>query len=357
MSPPPILRSISWASAMPEMNNQVLLASRPEGRPVVENFRVQAAPMPVVAEGEFLLENRYVSLDAGFRNWMNADSGDDVLPAMGLNAPVMGLTLGKVVETRNPQYPLGEWLMARTSWEEYSLGDGSGFVSRLPEPRDCPLAHYLGVLGDTGLSAYFGLLDIGRPQPGETVLVSAAAGAVGNVVGQLARIKGARAVGIAGSAEKCARLVSELGYSAAVNYRSADVAGEIAAACPDGVDVYFDNVGGPLLEAVLNQISVGARIVLCGAITAYNATEPLPGPSNLFQLTARQALMQGFMTHLQEHRYAEARAELTGWLRSGELINVEYRRHGIGEVGRAFCDLFAGNNFGKTLVQLGDGDE
>ena len=318
------------------------------------NFRLEESPVPAVAEGQFLLENHFVSLDAGFRNWMDADSGDDVLPAMALDAPVMGLTLGKVVETRHPDYPLGEWLMARLAWEEYSLTDGGDFISRLPQPRACPLPHYLGVLGDTGLSAYFGLLDIGKPQPGETVLVSAAGGAVGNVVGQLARIKGARSVGIAGGEAKCARLIDELGFDAAVNYRSADVDGEIAAACPDGVDVYFDNVGGPLLESVLNHISVGARIALCGAITAYNATEPLPGPSNLFQLTARQALMQGFMTHLQEHRYPEARAALTAWLESGELKNVEYRLHGIETVGRAFCDLFAGNNFGKTIVQLRD---
>lgn len=338
------------------LNKQVLLASRPDGYPVADNFRVAQTPVAAVGEGQFLLENHYVSLDAGFRNWMNADSGDDVLPAMALDAPVMGLTLGKVIETRHPEHPLGEWLMAREAWEEYSLTDGADFISRLPEALDCPLPHYLGVLGDTGLSAYFGLMDIGKPQPGETVLVSAAAGAVGNVAGQLARIMGARAVGIAGSDAKCARLVDELGFAAAVNYRGANVAADIAAACPDGVHVYFDSVGGPLLETVLNHIAVGARIVLCGAITAYNAKEPLPGPSNLFQLTACQALMQGFMTHLQEHRYPEARAALTGWLQSGELKNVEYRRHGIEEVGRAFCDLFAGNNFGKTIVQLRDDD-
>ena len=207
------------------------------------------------------------------------------------------------------------------------------------------------------MSAYFGLLDVGKPQPGETVLVSAAAGAVGNVAGQLAKIQGARAVGLAGTDAKCERLVAELGFDAAINYRSADLADKLASACPDGIDVYFDSVGGPLLETVLNQIAVGARIVLCGAITAYNATEPMPGPSNLFQLTARQASMQGFMTHLQEHRYPQARAELTRWLQSGELKNVEYRLHGIDKVAQAFCDLFAGNNFGKTIVQLREGGD
>ena len=160
-------------------NKQVLLASRPDGYPTSDNFRVEEVGVAPVGDGQFLLENHYVSLDAGFRNWMNADSGDEVLPAMALDAPVMGLTLGKVIETRHPDHPVGEWLMAREAWEEYSLTDATGFISTLPEPRECPLPHYLGVLGDTGLSAYFGLRDIGRPEPGETVLVSAAAGGEG----------------------------------------------------------------------------------------------------------------------------------------------------------------------------------
>jgi NADPH-dependent curcumin reductase CurA len=339
---------------MADVNRQVVLASRPDGYPVDSDFRVEEAGVPDVGEGQFLLRNAYVSLDAGFRNWMNEDSGDDVLPAMALNAPVMGLVLGQVVESRHSEYPVGEWLMARLAWEEYSISDGSDFISRLPEPRECPLPHYLGILGDTGLSAYFGLLDIGRPQPGETVLVSAAGGAVGNVVGQLAKIHGAKAVGLAGTDEKCARLVEELGFDAAVNHRSPDLAGAIAAACPDGVDVYFDSVGGPLLETVLWQIANGARIVMCGAVAAYNALEPIPGPVNLFQLVTHQALMQGYLTHLAEHRYPEARAAMTRWLKSGELKNVEYRLQGIENVGRAFCDLFGGNNFGKTIVRLRD---
>jgi hypothetical protein len=221
---------------MADVNRQVVLAARPDGYPVESDFRVEEAGIPNVGEGQFLLRNAYISLDAGFRNWMNEDSGDDVLPAMALDAPVMGLVLGQVVESKHPDYPEGAWLMARLAWEEYSLSDGSDFISRLPEPRECPLPHYLGILGDTGLSAYFGLLDIGRPQPGETVLVSAAGGAVGNVVGQLAKIHGAKAVGLAGTDEKCARLVDELGFHAAVNHRSADLAGAIAAACPDRDD-------------------------------------------------------------------------------------------------------------------------
>lgn len=339
---------------MSAANRKVVLASRPSGYPVESNFRVEESQVPEVSVGEFLVRNAYVSLDAGFRNWMNEGSGDDVLPAMAIGAPVMGLTLGQVVASRNDAYREGEWLMARLAWEEYSLSDGADFISRLPEPRNWPLAHYLGVLGDTGLSAYFGLLDIGKPQPGETVLVSAAGGAVGNVVGQIARIQGARAVGIAGTDEKCERLVAELGFDAAVNHRSVDLAAEIAAACPEGVHVYFDSVGGPLLETVLAQIAEKARIVMCGAVTAYNAIDPSPGPNNLFRLVTRQALMQGYLTHLSEHRYTEARAVIAQWLSDGKLKNVEYRLQGIDQVGRAFCDLFDGRNFGKTIVQLHD---
>ena len=239
------------------------------------------------------------------------------------------------------------------AWEDYTVHDAAD-ATRIDDTMGLPLTNFLSVLGATGLTAYFGLLDIGRPQPGETVLVSAAGGAVGNVVGQLAKIHGARTVGLAGTDEKCARLVDELGFDAAVNHRSTDLASAIAAACPDGVDVYFDSVGGPLLETVLWQIANGARIVMCGAVAAYNAMEPVPGPGNLFQLVTHQALMQGYLTHLSEHRYPEARTAMTKWLKSGELKNVEYRLQGIENVGRAFCDLFRGNNFGKTIVQLRD---
>ena len=342
---------------MPIKNRQVLLASRPMGIPKVENFRVAENEVPSLVSGQILLENHYVSLDAGFRNWMNEGSGDDVLPEMQVDRPVMGLTLGQVIDSKLSEYAPGEWLMVRKAWEEYSVLDASHFISRLPEDRECPLSYYLGILGDTGLSAYFGLLDFGRPLKGQTVLVSAAGGAVGNVAGQIARIMGARSVGICGSKTKIDRLVDELGFDAAINYRMDDLDQSIKKACPNGIDVYFDNVGGPLLEVVLDNIAVGARIVLCGSIISYNALEPVRGPSNLFQLTARQATMQGFMTHLQETRYEEARKEITGWVKSGVLRNAEYRLTGINKVGQAFCDLFSGKNFGKTIVALKNSKE
>ena len=234
------------------------------------------------------------------------------------------------------------------------MADGSEFISRLPAPPPCPLNYYLGVLGDTGLSAYFGLVEIARPRAGETVLISAAGGAVGSIAGQIAKRFGARTVGIAGGSEKCARLVSQLRYDAALDRRSVDLAAAMTGACPGGIDVYFDNVGGPLLEVVLDHINPGARVVLCGAVASYGAERPLAGPSNLFQLVTKQATVYGFLTHTRAAQYDAARQILTDWIGSGEIVPVEYQLRGIDNVGRAFCDLFAGRNCGKTIVQLTD---
>ncbi len=330
-------------------NTSVILARRPRGNPVPDDFALRADELPDLNAGELLLQNRFVSLDAGFRNWMDEDSGDHVLPAMPLGEPVMGLVLGTVHASRHPDYRVGEFLMARLAWQEYSITDGSDFLIRLPEPLEAEPSLYLGVLGDTGLSAYFGLRDIGKPQPGETVLVSAAGGAVGSIAGQIAKIHGARAVGIASGADKCRRLEEELGYDATVD-RTADVHAGIDLACPDGVHVYFDNTGGPLLEQVLDHISEGARIVLCGAVADYGSKAP--GPRNLFQLVTKQASMAGFLTHLRADEYPSARSQLIDWLDAGRLKAPEYRLHGIGNVAQAFCDLFAGRNFGKTVVEL-----
>ncbi len=330
----------------------VVLARRPQGAPVVEDFAVETAELVQPGPGEVLVQNLYASLDAGFRNWMDEGSGDHVLPAMEIGEPVMGLTLGRVAASEHPDFSEGDLLMSRFAWEEYSLTDATDFLVKLPDTYDCPLSWHLGILGDTGMSAYFGMTDIGRPQPGETVVVSAAGGAVGSVAGQIARLMGARAVGIAGGAAKCQRLIDELGYDDAIDRHAPDLDAEFARACPDGIDVYFDNVGGPLLGNVLDHISVGARVALCGAVAAYSATEPLPGPSNLFQLVTNQATMQGFMTHLMADRYPAAREQLLEWNEQGKLRPVEHLLEGIENVPVAFCDLFAGRNFGKAVVKL-----
>lgn len=335
------------------INKQVVLASRPQGIPCEDNFRLVETPLRKLEDGEFLVQNLCISLDAGFRNWMNEGSGDNVLPAMEINAPVMGLTFGRVIESLRPEFKTGDLLMARLSWEQYTICDASDFMARLPADLPFPYSYYLGVLGDTGMSAYFGLTDIGKPQPGETVLVSAAGGAVGSVVGQIARMKGARTVGIAGNDEKCQRLVDELGYDHAINRRCAGgLERAIAKACPAGVDVYFDSIGGKMLEAALANLAQGARIVLCGAITKYGATEATPGPGNLFELVTKQAKMQGFMCHFKDDRYDEAREQLSEWLQNGQLKAIEYKFEGIENTARAFCDMFEGKNFGKTVVKV-----
>lgn len=329
----------------------VVLARRPRGMPRPEDFAVVTNLMRPADAGEVVLQNLYVSLDAGFRHWMDEGSTDHILPEMPLGAPVMGLTLGRVVQSRHPDVQVGELLMARLAWEEYSITDATDFFVRVPTDLDCPLSWHLGILGDTGMSAYFGLTDIGRPQRGETVVISAAGGAVGSVAGPIAKVLGARTVGIAGGAQKCRRLIDDLGYDAAVD-RHGDVDAQLAAACPNGIDVYFDNVSGPLLENVLAHISPGARIVLCGAVATYNEAAPLPGPSNLFSLVTNHARMEGFMTHFNHDRYPEARRQLLAWIGEGRLRSTEYMLDGIENAGVAFCDLFEGRNVGKTIVRL-----
>ena len=333
-------------------NVQVLLARRPAGAPRPEDFRVVTTPVRELREGEFLVENLYLSLDAGFRNWMDEDSGDDVLPAMALDAPVMGLTLGRIARSRNSARREGQLLMARFAWEAWSISDDSDFIVEVEELPGHPLHYHLGILGDTGMSAYFGMCDIAQPQPGETVVVSAAGGAVGSIAGQIARLRGARVIGLAGSEEKCRRLVDELGYDHGLNYRSEGFAAALAELSPDGIDVYFDSVGGRTLEVVLDNIAEGARIPFCGAVANYASEEPIAGPANLFRLVTQSARLQGFMTHHMVDRYPEARRQLLEWVEAGRLRSTEYVLPGVENAGVAFSDLFAGRNFGKTIVDV-----
>ena len=330
-----------------------VLAARPRGIPVPSDFAVVERPLVLPGPGQVLIQNLFVSLDAGFRHWMDEGSSDHILPEMPIGEPVMGLTLGRVVASQHPGFADGDLLMARLAWEEYSLTDATDFFVKVPDEYDCPLSYHLGILGDTGMSAYFGMTDIARPEVGETVLVSAAGGAVGSIAGQVAKIYGARTVGIVSGAAKCRQIIEQFGYDAAID-RTGDVPQQLAATCPDGVNVYFDNVSGPLLEQVLNNIAVGARVVLCGAVATYSASTPLPGPSNLFNLVTNQASMEGFMTHLQHDRYPEARTQLLAWAAEGRLRNAEYLMEGIENAGLAFCHLFEGRNLGKTIVRLAE---
>ncbi len=335
-------------------NVQVTLAKRPCGKPKASDFEVVTSRTPEVEAGQALVKNLYVSLDAGFRNWMDEGAGDNVLPAMPLGKPVMSLILGRIIESQRDDLPEGAVVMARLAWEQYSLLTPDDWWVAIDDDGKTPLSYHLGVLGDTGMSAYFGLTDIGKPTAGDTVLISAAGGAVGSVAGQIAKIMGARTVGFAGNDDKCIRLQNELGYDAAVNYNDLQLDDRLGAACPNGVDVYFDNVGGPLLETVLDHINEGARIPFCGAVADYGAQGKKEGPSNLFQIVTKWARLEGFMTHTKVDRYPEARAQLKEWLAGGQLVAHEHMYEGVENCGLAFADLFSGKNFGKTVVHVQD---
>lgn len=336
-------------------NRSIVLAKRPDGAPKVTDFALQTSDNVPLQAGQFRCRNHYVSLDAGFRNWMNENSGDDILPAMAIGSPVMGLVLGEVIESRHAEYTAGDKLMARFAWQEYSVSDGSDFIARLPAHLAFPPSAYMGVLGDTGMSAYFGMTDIGRPGPGDCVLISGAGGAVGSIAGQLAKIQGAHVVGIVGSQAKADWITTQLGYDAAVIRRQGEpLLASILEGCPNGVDLFFDNVGGAVLEAAISAMNPHGRLVLCGAISGYGSDEPLPGPSNMFDVVTKELKIQGFMTHLRHDRYGEAMAVLGGYLSQGKIKSPEHMLHGIERVPQAFADLFAGRNFGKTIVNLID---
>lgn len=334
-------------------NRSIILAKRPVGNPSPDDFELQEDELPGIGDSEILVKNFAISLDAGFRNWMDEDAGDAVLPAMPIGEPVMGLSLCEVLETKNPDYAVGDKLMARFAWQEHSIGKPGDFIAKLPKDLDYPYSYYLGVLGDTGMSAYFALTEIAPPKPGETVLVSAAGGAVGSIAGQIAKIYGARTVGISSSPEKCGFLVNEVGYDAAVNRK--DPAGQveaIRAACPDGVDIFLDNVGGETLEAAITNMNHRGRIAMIGAVTHYTAKGAPSAPNNLFELVSKEITARGFMTHFRHDEYEKVRKQLETWLSEGKLKSFEYKLSGIENVGIAFCHMFEGKNFGKTVVDL-----
>lgn len=334
-------------------NKEVVLRAHPAGAPRDSDFECVESSMPEIEEGQFLLRNRYISLDAGFRQWMNEGAGDGYLEAMQLGEPVMGLVLGEVLESRNPEYSVGDLVMCRSRWEEFTVADGSDYINKLVADPGVSPSCYLGLLGPTGLTAYFGLRDIGKVQPGETVLISTAAGAVGSTAAQIAKIQGGRVVGMTSTEDKCRWLVDDLGLDGAINYRAeGGLEAGLDETCPDGVDVYFDNVGGKTLETVIGRLNVGARIVLSGALSTYNTTEPVAGPYNMFNLITQRATMAGFMVTDYVEQYPAALEELAGWLKEGRLQNVEDVAVGIENTGPAFCKMFAGGNRGKLVVRL-----
>jgi NADPH-dependent curcumin reductase CurA len=331
------------------VNAQCRLAARPVGLPKASDWDYVEEPAPKPGDGQFLTELEYISLDPAMRSWMNP--GRSYIPPGEIGEVMRAAAIGRVVESRHPDYQVGEWVSGVFGVQSYAVSDGSGVT--LVDTSLAPPPVHLGTLGLSGLAAYFGLLDVGRPEPGQTVVVSGAAGSVGNLVGQIARIKGCRALGSAGGPEKCGWLVDELGFDAAIDYKAGDVRSQLREHAPDRVDVFFDNVGGEILDVVLLRLARGARVVISGAISQYNATEPPRGPVNYMQLLVMRASMTGFVVFDYAKRYPEAIAELGGWMRTGELRSREDVVHGdIQQFPEVLLRLFRGENTGKLVLAV-----
>lgn len=329
-------------------NVQVKLVKRPIGEPKADDFAIVRGPVPEPQAGQVLVEVHYLSLDPAMRGWMN--EGKSYVKPVGLGEVMRALGVGRVIASADPRFTVGDYVSGTLGVQKYAVCDASDLTK--VDPNLAPLPAHLHVLGMTGLTAYFGLLDVGRPQPGETVLVSAAAGAVGSLVGQIAKLKGCRVVGIAGGAQKCAYVRDELGFDAVIDYRHEDVARAIKTHCPKGVDIYFDNVGGEILDAALASLALRGRVVLCGAIAVYNATEKPAGPSNYLSLLINRGRMEGFIVFDYRERYPEAIAELATWLRQGKLKHREHIVSGIETFPERLLMLFRGENLGKLVLQV-----
>jgi len=331
-------------------NRKIVLAARPSGLPRESDFRLVEEPLPEPGAGQVLVRGVYLSLDPYMRGRMN--DAPSYAPPVALDEVMVGGVVGEVMRSEDAAFAAGDVVEGPLGWQEYGVADGSAL--RKVDPGLAPISTAVGVLGMPGLTAYFGLLEVGRAAPGDTVVVSAAAGAVGAVVGQIARIKGCRAVGIAGSEAKVAFLTDELGFDAALNYKSeGDLDAALGRACPDGIDVYFDNVGGAVSDAVFGRLALRARIAICGQISQYNLTKPDLGPRNLRFLLVKRARMEGFLVFDYAERYGEGLAQLGAWIGDGRLKYKEDVAEGIDNAPRAFLRLFTGENFGKQMVKLG----
>ncbi len=328
----------------------IVLNNRPEGKPTLSNFEfVEEDKTLNISEGEILLETAYVSVDPYLRGRMS--DAKSYVPPFKLNQPVHSGVVAKVLESKNEKFKVGDYVSGMLNWSTQQVSDGEGLNK--VDPEKAPLSTYLGVLGMTGLTAYLGLTEIGKPKKGETIVVSGAAGAVGSVVGQIAKILGLRVIGIAGTDEKIEMLKSKFGFDEGINYNTTkDMKSAIAEAAPNGVDVYFDNVGGPISDAVLFSINQFARIIICGAISVYNETELPTSLSVQPFLVKNSALMQGFIVSNYAEKFPEAIQKLAGWLNEGKLTYTETIVDGFDNIPQAFIDLFEGKNKGKMIVKI-----
>ncbi len=328
-------------------NMQVLLASRPTGWVTEANFKIVNTPVPTAAEGQILVRNHYLSLDPYMRGRMNDTKS--YAAKQEIDQVMVGGTVGEVVESKNPKFKAGDIVVAQYGWQQYGCSDGTG-VNKIEVSR-VPMSAYLGVIGMPGVTAWVGLLDICQPKAGETVVVSAASGAVGSAVGQIAKLKGCRAVGIAGGKEKCDYVVKELGFDACVDYKAGRLDADLKAAVPNGVDCYFENVGGEILDAVLRRTNAFSRIAVCGLISQYNATEAY-GVKTFQAILTNRIKVQGFIVSDRLQLWPQAMGDLAGWVAAGKLKYRETVAQGLETAPKAFIGLLKGQNFGKQLVKL-----
>jgi NADPH-dependent curcumin reductase len=336
-------------TAIPKTYRRVVLVRRPPGEPAESDFRVEEVPMPEPKHGEVLVKVAYLSLDPYQRGRMR-DAASYAAP-VGLGEVMTGGIVGEVVRSNTPRFAVGDIVEDRLGWQEYAIGGAP--TLRKVDPSLAPISTANGVLGMPGMTAYFGLLEVGQPRPGETIVVSAASGAVGQVVGQIGKIMGCRVVGIAGGAKKCAFVKDELGFDAAVDYKAGnDLDAALRAACPKGIDVYFDNVGGEVSDAVLRNLNFFARVALCGSISQYNATTPPMGPRLLGTFVGKRVRAQGFIVTDFATKYEPAMRQMGEWIKSGKLKYREDVVQGIDKAPRAFIGLLRGENFGKLLVKM-----
>ncbi|GAB2775638.1 NADP-dependent oxidoreductase [Rhabdobacter roseus] len=338
----------NYSKSTPMTTQQIVLASRPQGLPTSDTFRFEEMELPPLSDGEVLVEPLYWSVDPYMRGRMN--DAKSYTPPFKVDAPIVGGVVAKVMESKSEKYPVGTPVLGMLPWAQKAVAKAS--TLQKIDTDAAPASYYLGILGMPGLTAYFGLLDIGQPQAGETVVVSGAAGAVGMVVGQIAKLKGCRVVGLAGSDEKAKVLTEELGYDEVINYKTTqNLRADLKKACPDGVDVYFDNVGGEITDAVITLINHQARLVICGQISLYNDTQPTQGPRFLPKILTTSSLIKGFIVRDFEDENPRAIQELTTWVKEGKLHFKETIVEGFDQLPHAFLGLFSGKNQGKMLVK------
>ena len=334
------------------LNTQVCLASRPNGIPQAEHFSIRQAEVPTLRDGQFLVRNDFLSVEPAMRGWVSAVANYSTPVAIG--EVMRSFTAGEVIASKHPQYDVGDKVMGMLGWQSHAVADPT-MVTRKVRETDLPLSLSLGILGLNGVTAYFGMLELGRPKPGDTVVVSTAAGAVGSAVGQIGKLNGCRTVGIAGGPAKCKACVTDFGYDAAIDYKAADFKDQLAAATPNGVDVYFDNTAGAISDAVLTRLATGARIVICGTASVASWDPPPMGPRVERHILVKRATMSGLLIFDYAHRYEEAIARLAAWVRDGKLVYREDILDGIEACPGAIASLYRGENSGKLLVRVRHG--